>query len=81
LSSTPQVEYVLFDLTIEDIENKFGGIYWYQIFYTNNIYINNINKCKLFMIVMSSWNTNNNQSILEELIRAMTQLTERNQLM
>jgi len=40
---------------------------------------NNINKCKLFMIVMSSWNTNNNQSILEGLIRP--QLTERNQLM
>jgi len=33
------------------------------------------------MIVMSSGNTNNNQSILERLIRAMPQLTERNQLM
>jgi len=45
------------------------------------IFFNNINKCKLFMIVMSSWNTNNNQSTLEGLIRAMPQLTERNQLM
>jgi len=42
--------------------------------------VNNINKCKLFMIVMTSSNTNNNQSILEGLIRAMSQLTERNQL-
>jgi len=33
------------------------------------------------MIVMNSRNTNNNQSILEGLIRAMPQLTERNQLM
>jgi len=33
------------------------------------------------MTVMSSRNTNNNQSILEGPIRAMPQLTERNQLM
>jgi len=33
------------------------------------------------MIVMSSRNINNNQSILEGLIRAMPQLTEPNQLM
>jgi len=45
------------------------------------IFFNNINKCKLFMIVMSFWNTNNNQPILEKLIKAMPQLTERNQLM
>jgi len=30
---------------------------------------------------MNSWNVNNNQLILEGLIRAMPQLTERNQLM
>jgi len=41
----------------------------------------NINKCKLFINVMSSWNINNNQLILEGLIRAMPQLTERNHLM
>jgi len=39
---------------------------------------NNINKCKLFINVMSYWNINNNQLILEGLIRAMPQLTERN---
>jgi len=44
-------------------------------------HINNINKCKLFINVMSFWNINNNQLILEGLIRAMLQLTERNQLM
>jgi len=44
-------------------------------------YFNNINKCKLFINVMSSWNINNNQLILEGLIRAMPPLTERNQLM
>jgi len=49
--------------------------------YMGTVLFNNINKCKLFMIVMSSWNTNNNQSTLEGLIRAMSQLTERNQLM
>jgi len=41
----------------------------------------NINKCKLFINVMSSWNINNNQLILEGLIRAMSQLTERKQLL
>jgi len=42
----------------------------------------NINKCKLFINVMSSWNINNNLRInlIEGLIRAMPQLTERNQL-
>jgi len=44
-------------------------------------FFNNINKCKLFINVMSSCNINNNQLILEGLIRAMPQLTERNQLM
>jgi len=42
---------------------------------------NNINKYKLFINVMSSCNINNNQLILEGLIRAMPQLTEHNQLM
>jgi len=33
----------------------------------------------VFINVMSSWNINNNQLILEGLIGAMPQLTERNQ--
>jgi len=35
---------------------------------------NNINKCKLLINVMSSWNINNNQLILEGLIRAMPRI-------
>jgi len=62
---------------------KYKKLYIDKLKYIKNLIIcnNNINICKLFMIVMSSRNTNNNQSILEGLIRAMPQLTERNQLM
>jgi len=38
LSSTSLVEYILFDLTIENIE-KFNGIYSYQISYSDVIHI------------------------------------------
>jgi len=41
--------------------------------------VNSINECKLFN-VMSSRNIKNGKLILEGLMRAMTQLTERNQL-
>jgi len=41
--------------------------------------INDTNKCKLFINVMSSRNINNGQLILETLMRSIPQLTQRNQ--
>jgi len=51
----------------------------YFTLHKHKMYFTFLTILSVFINVMSSWNINNNQLILEGLIGAMPQLTERNQ--